>query len=164
MMTPEKQTSGQDLRTRISNLFKSLLPSEEQRKAISDEFHNGVSDIKKTATEGWAKMTADLAQLDKDIEAANAANVVCEECDSLTSQKLFAEAKSIAVAGANGIAAYFERHDAVEGKVGGTVYLANVNDRELLPVATNKFAILRAKEISSDVLGLFFDSKLVILN
>lgn len=164
MIIAENPKPGQDLLTSIYDLFKGLLPSEEQRKALSDEFGKGVTDITKAATEGWAKMKADLAQLDKDIEAANAANVAYEECDALNSQKLFAVAKSIAVAGANGIAAYFERHNAEVGKVGGTVYLANVNDRELLPVATNKFAILKAKEISSDILGLFFDSKLVILN
>ena len=51
-----------------------------------------------------------------------------------------------------------------DGAIVENLYLANVKERELLPAETNKYAIIKAKALTADVLGLFLDSKLVILN
>lgn len=161
MLTP--QTPGQDILTSLSNFWKSLLPTDQQRKALSDEFSNSVDKVVKTATERLASMKQNLEQLEKDIDAANAANVAYEECDAVDSKKLFATAKALAANGADGIAVYSET--VGEGDSAACVlYLANVQGRELIAIEANKFAILKAKALTADVQDLFTDSKLVILN
>lgn len=159
---------GADVLSQISKLWDNIIaavpiPNEQQKEAIRNEFNNGLDDIKKTLNDSLEKMHKDLAELDKNIATANAADVAYGEVPTLDSQMLFEMARSIIVQGANGIAVYHE----VKKNFFSTaefLYLANVKDRELLPAEANKYAILKAKNITDDVKALFAESELVILN
>lgn len=144
----------------LQQIWKTLFPADKMSQ-LKDEGSKAWSDITNTASDAWKKMNENIAELDKNVAAANAANVTYEECPVVDSQKLFAVARSIRAEGANGIAVYYERTE--DGAIVENLYLANVKERELLPAETNKYAIIKAKALTADVLGLFLDSKLVIL-
>lgn len=167
MMTPP--ISG-DLQGKIAKLWENLCNSlsSEKRQQLSDETSKALSDISTTFSQSLDKMDKELSDLDKRIDAANAANVFYTECDVVDSQQLFSVAKSIMAKGANGIAVFREHKESKNALgqvvVTETLYLANVKDSDPLPPTDNKYAIVLAKAITTDVQSLFADSNLVILN
>lgn len=94
----------------------------------------------------------------KRVSAKTKAQIVGRNFEVLNKEQLIEVAKSIKAQEADGIAAY--RLDAPDAAF---IYLANVKDRILLPEEHNKYAIIRATAISSDVLKLFGTENLIIL-
>lgn len=167
MMTPQFPN---DLQVKIAKVWETICSSfsPEKRQQLADETSKAMDDISTAFSQSLDKMDKELTDLDQRIAAANAANVVYQECDVVDSQRLFGVAKSIMAKGANGIAVFRERKEA-KGLTGEVVvtealYLANVKDSEPLPPADNKYAIIMAKALTADVQGLFADNQLVILN
>lgn len=127
-------------------LWKSVLKGG---RGIADAFNNKIEESKRKFDE-----------LDKKINEANKANIIFSQVEFLDTQLLMSTAKSIVVPGANGIAVLREKGE--DGAA--TIHMTNVKDRELLPSASNRYAIIKAGALSSDVKSLFADGELQILN
>lgn len=118
------------------------------------------ADVSGAVAESWDKAFKQLDELDKKIDSANKANITYTEVEFLQTQQLMSIAQSIIAQGADGIAVF-----RVKGEDGAAIInLANVKGRELLPPETNKYAIIKAAALSSDVKELFADGELQILN
>ncbi len=95
------------------------------------------------------------------IEAANKANIDFSEVETLDSMTFFNVCQGTILEEADAIAAYW--NPATDGKA-NFIYLANVLNRQLLPVEKNKYAVIKAKSVVDDVKEVFGDEKLVIID
>ena len=81
------------------------------------------------------------------------------DVDTFSSQDLVRLAKSNAAKGGNQVVVYKMAVDSG----GFVVYVAYAKDRQLLPVESNRYVVVRANSLAPDVVTLFEDSNLVIL-
>ena len=95
------------------------------------------------------------------IEAANKANIDFSEVETLDSMTFFGICQRTILEEADAVAAYWK--PGADGKA-NFIYLANVLNRELLPVEKNKYAVIKAKSVVDDVKEVFGDEKLVIID
>ena len=86
-------------------------------------------------------------------------NIDCKEVQTLDMDDLLKAAKANIVEGANSIVAYKMQKDNDL-----FVYLANCKDDELIEDEKNKYVMFKCTALSADVLALFLDSDIVILN
>lgn len=86
-------------------------------------------------------------------------NIDCKEVQTLNMDDLLKAAKANIVEGANSIVAYKMQKDNDL-----FVYLANCKDDELIEDEKNKYVMFKCTALSADVLALFLDSDIVILN
>ena len=94
-------------------------------------------------------------------EAVSKANIDYSEMENLDSTTFFGICRGTILEEADAIAAYW--NPATDGKA-NFIYLANVLNRELLPVEKNKYAVIKAKSVVDDVKEVFGDEKLVIID
>lgn len=91
-------------------------------------------------------------------KAANMANMHYEEVQVLDKKSLVDIGRKYCVEESDGVATMKTVKDNAN-----YVYLAYVLNRELLPVETNSYVIIKAAALSPDVLALFEDNELIIL-
>lgn len=141
-------------------LEKKLVPLLEDVSKRWTEIMEVGKEVSRDMKEAWSNNMERLAETDKNIEAANKADVTNVEVEFLQTQQLMQIAKSIIAPGADGIAVF-----RIKGEDGAAIInLANVKGRELLSPETNKYAIIKAGALSADVKELFADGELQVLN
>jgi hypothetical protein len=99
----------------------------------------------------------------KKISVTSKDNMTVYEVDTLTSREMLQYAKNHIVKGANMVVA-FKQQGIINEKEVAFVYLSYGKGRELLADENNHYVIIKAKQLEQDVLNLFVESDLVILN
>lgn len=136
---------------------ESIGPEIERiKEEIKPELENAKQEIK----EHYKKTLADFMQR---IRVTSKDNMTVYEVDTLTSKEMLQYAKTHIVKGSNMVAA-FKQQGIINDKEVAFVYLAYGKERELLADENNHYVIIKAKQLEQDVLNLFVESDLVILN
>lgn len=131
----------------IDSLVREHLP--ELVDAAKDQIKEAFPKIKKELLPTITKFVKDLLK-----SKNTAANAV----ETLTMAELLQIARKNIVAGANGFAVFKAEKNGKH-----FVYLANCKDNELLDESINKYVIIQADSLSTEIKDLFGDTDLIIL-
>lgn len=111
---------------------------------------------------GFAKIKEDLIpffeKLIEDLKTASNANIDTVNVEMLDKTNLVEIAKKYMVKGCNEVAAFKKVKDD-----DFYVYIAYSKDRELLPIETNHYVVIKSDGLSKEVKELFNESDLIIL-
>lgn len=107
----------------------------------------------------WTEIKENTKQQVGDfIACLNNGNVEFRKVESMNSEDLISIAKENVVTGANEVYAW-----KTQDKGDTYINLAYGKDGELLEKARNKFVVIKPKELSEDLLDMFEESELIIL-
>lgn len=140
-----------DLLANGKKLLEDLLPKV---KGLFTPAVEASKKIEKTVKEEYLPLLENLVK-----NVVGSQNIDCRELQVLTMEELLKAAKANIVPGANSIVAY-----KVQKEKEIFVYLANCKDDELMDDDKNKYVMFKCSALSADVLALFLDSDVVILN
>lgn len=139
---------------------KINVDTEELKQRLNDEVMPEWDKAKQEMMEHYQQAKADFL---KKISVTSKDNMTVYEVDTLTSREMLQYAKNHIVKGANMVAA-FKQQGIINEKEVAFVYLSYGKGRELLADENNHYVIIKAKQLEQDVLNLFIESDLVILN
>ena len=132
-------------------MLEDLLPKV---KGWFEPAQDAAKKIEKTVKEEYIPLLENFIK-----NVVGSQNIDCREVQVLTMEELMKAARANIVEGANGIVAYKIQKDN-----NLFVYLANCKDDELIDDEKNKYVMFKCSALSADILALFLDSDIVILN
>lgn len=126
---------------------------------LTEVFKEVVPVIVDDGKKAWTEIKENTKQQVGDfIASLNNGNVEFRKVESLNSEELTSIAKENVVTGANEVYAW-----KTQDKGDTYINLAYGKDGELLEKARNKFVVIKPKELSEDLLEMFEESELIIL-
>lgn len=140
-----------------------IIENENIGVIAKDFVNNAVKQLVEKGTKFLSVLKDDYAvilqEMIKNLSGETKGIVYGEELEKLDVKSLVAISKKYIVTGCTEVVALKE----VE-KDCAIVYLTYSKDKELLPSTSNRYVIIKTKELCEDVVSLFADSELIILN